>query len=153
MQRRWGRGKLTKIKQEGSFGLNLRSEDMRKLKHPGTVMGLFALGLEVVGVASGAYVYASFPIRILGVPLFVPTMWVILSYLAYLLYNRYGIFGILSVWLIDLLCLEPIAYTFNLWRWTQPYTVLTVPFGTVANAGVWIFMMALGTKLWGMMKS
>ncbi|HII06956.1 MAG TPA: hypothetical protein HA349_06490 [Methanotrichaceae archaeon] len=33
---------------------------MRKLMHPGAVMGLFALGLEATGVASGAYAYGGF---------------------------------------------------------------------------------------------
>ena len=31
---------------------------MKKLRHPGAVMGLFALALEATGVASGAYVVA-----------------------------------------------------------------------------------------------
>ena len=47
---------------------------MRELRRPGTVMGLLALGLEATGVASGAYVYGDFPIKILGVPLFIPVM-------------------------------------------------------------------------------
>ncbi|MBA7715369.1 hypothetical protein ES703_124410 [subsurface metagenome] len=42
---------------------------MRRLRHPGVVMGLFALGLEANGVASGAYVYGDFPLKIFGVPL------------------------------------------------------------------------------------
>ena len=41
---------------------------MRKIKHPGAVMGLFALALEATGVASGAYVYGDFPLKILGSP-------------------------------------------------------------------------------------
>jgi len=45
---------------------------MRRLKRPGAVMGLLALGLEAAGVASGAYVYGDFPIKILGVPLSIP---------------------------------------------------------------------------------
>jgi len=49
---------------------------MRKLKRPGAVMGIFALGLEATGVASGAYVYGDFPLKILGVPLCIPVMWV-----------------------------------------------------------------------------
>ena len=32
---------------------------MRKLKRPGAVMGLFALGVEATGIASGAYVYGA----------------------------------------------------------------------------------------------
>ena len=32
---------------------------MRKLKRPGAVMGLFVLGVEATGVASGAYVYGA----------------------------------------------------------------------------------------------
>jgi len=32
---------------------------MGRLKHPGAVIGLFAFGLEAVGVASGAYVYVA----------------------------------------------------------------------------------------------
>ncbi|GAH19825.1 unnamed protein product, partial [marine sediment metagenome] len=34
-----------------------RISTKRKVKHPGAVMGIFALGLEATGVASGAYVY------------------------------------------------------------------------------------------------
>ncbi len=33
---------------------------MRRLRHPGIVMGLFALGLEATGVASGARAPDSF---------------------------------------------------------------------------------------------
>ena len=32
---------------------------MRKLRHPGVVMEVFALALEPTGVASGAYVYSA----------------------------------------------------------------------------------------------
>lgn len=59
-----------------------RPSEMRKLRHPGAVMGLFALGLEATGVASGAYVYGDFPIKILEVPLCIPIMWVLVMALA-----------------------------------------------------------------------
>ena len=62
----------------------------RKLKHPGVVMGLFALALEATGVAAGAYVYGDFPIKILGVPLCIPVMWVLVMAMAYVVSERYG---------------------------------------------------------------
>ena len=122
---------------------------MRKLKHPGAVMGIFALGLEATGVASGAYVYGGFPIKILGVPLCIPVMWVLIMALAYVVSERYGpAVGVLAVCGVDLMILEPVAYSLNWWRWDSPYSLLIVPFGTVANALVWLGMCLIGIKLW-----
>ena len=122
---------------------------MRRLRHPGAVMGLFALGLEATGVASGAYVYGDFPIKILGVPLCIPVMWVLIMVMAYVISERYGpTVGVLAICSIDLMILEPIAYSLNWWRWDSPYSLLIVPFGTVANALVWGLMGLIGIKLW-----
>jgi len=63
---------------------------MKRLNRPGAVMGLFALGLEATGVASGAYVYGDFPIKILGVPLCIPVMWVLVMALAYVVSLEHG---------------------------------------------------------------
>jgi len=127
---------------------------MRKLSHPGAVMGLFALGLEATGVASGAYVYGDFPIKILGVPLCIPIMWVLMMALAYFVSERYGpAVGVLAVCGVDLMILEPIAYSLNWWRWESPYSLLLIPFGTVANALVWGGMCLIGIKLWEMKKN
>ena len=126
---------------------------MRKLKHPGAVMGIFALGLEATGVASGAYVYGDFPIKILGVPLCIPVMWVLIMAMAYVISERYGpTVGVLTVCGVDLMILEPIAYSLNWWRWDSPYSLLIIPFGTVANAIVWALMGLIGIKLWDMRK-
>ena len=127
---------------------------MRKLRHPGAVMGLLALGLEATGVASGAYVYGDFPIKILGVPLCIPVMWVLVMTLAYVVSERYGpAVGVLAVCGVDLMILEPIAYSLNWWRWESPYSLLLIPFGTVANALVWGGMCLIGIKLWEMKKN
>ena len=122
---------------------------MRKLKRPGAVMGIFALGLEATGVASGAYVYGDFPIKILGVPLCIPVMWVLVMAMAYVISEQYGpTVGVLAICGIDLMILEPVAYSLNWWRWDSPYSLLIIPFGTVANALVWGLMGVLGIKLW-----
>ena len=127
---------------------------MRKLKHPSAVMGLFALILEATGVASGAYVYGDFPLKILGVPLCIPIMWVLVMALAYVVSERYGpAVGVLAVCGVDLMILEPIAYRLNWWRWESPYSLLIIPFGTVANALVWSGMCLIGIKLWEMKKN
>ena len=124
---------------------------MRELRHPGAVMGIFALGLEATGVASGAYVYGDFPIKILGVPLCIPVMWVLVMAMAYMISERYGpTVGVLAICSIDLMILEPIAYHLNWWRWVSPYSFLIIPFGTVANALVWGLMGVIGIRLWEM---
>ncbi len=76
---------------------------MRKLRHPGAVMGVFALGLESTGVASGAYVYGDSPLNILGVPLCIPVMWVLVMALAYVISKEHGsLVGVLSAYSLDL---------------------------------------------------
>ena len=127
---------------------------MRKLSHPGAVMGLLALGLEAAGVASSAYVYGDFPIKILGVPLCIPVMWILVMALAYMVSERYGpAIGVLAICGVDLMILEPVAYHLNWWRWVSPYSLLIIPFGTVANALVWGGMCIIGIKLWEMKKN
>ncbi|MBA7650536.1 hypothetical protein ES703_58342 [subsurface metagenome] len=121
---------------------------MRRLRHPGVVMGLFALGLEATGVASGAYVYGDFPLKILGVPLCIPVMWVLVMALAYMVSERYGpAIGILSVCCVDLI-LEPVAYATGIWTWLRPYTPQVYFGSTIANAIVWALMGLIGIKLW-----
>jgi len=119
-----------------------------KLRYPGTVMGLFALGLEAVGVASGAYVYGDFPIKILGVPLCIPVMWVLVMALAYAVSLEHGpVVGILTAYSLDLV-LEPAAYYTGIWTWLQPYTPQIYFGSTVANTLVWAAMCLIGIKLW-----
>jgi len=121
---------------------------MRKLRRPGTVMGLFALGLEATGVASGAYVYSDFPIKILGVPLCIPVMWVLVMALAYVVSLEHGpLVGVLVAYSIDLI-LEPVAYITGIWTWLEPYTLQVYWGSTVANALVWLGMCLIGIKLW-----
>ncbi len=121
---------------------------MRKLRYPGAVMGIFALGLEATGVASGAYVYGDFPIKILGVPLCIPVMWVLVMTLAYVISKEHGpLVGVLSAYSLDL-ALEPIAYYTGIWTWLEPYTLQVYWGSTVANALVWLGMCIIGTKLW-----
>jgi uncharacterized membrane protein len=121
---------------------------MRRLKCPGAVMGLFALGLEATGVASGAYVYGDFPLKILGVPLCIPVMWVLVMAMAYLVSERYGPYvGILAICGIDLV-LEPLAYYMGIWTWLQPYTLQIYFSSTIANSLVWAGMCLIGIKLW-----
>jgi len=84
---------------------------MRKLRRPGAVMGLLAFCLEATGVASGAYVYGDFPIKILGVPLCIPVMWILVMILAYVVSERYGpTIGVLATCSVDLV-LETLVYT------------------------------------------
>ena len=121
---------------------------MRKLRCPGAVMGLFALGLEATGVASGAYVYGDFPLKILGVPLCIPVMWVLVMALAYVISKEHGpLAGVLSAYSLDL-ALEPIAYHTRAWVWLEPYTMQVYWGSTLANALVWGGMCYLGIKLW-----
>jgi len=125
---------------------------MRNLRHPGAVMGLFALALEATGVASGAYVYGDFPIKILGVPLCIPVMWVLVMTIAYIVSLEHGlIVGVLAAGSVDLI-LEPIAFYTGIWTWLQPYTTQVYWGSTVANALVWMLMCYLGIKLWGLRK-
>jgi len=66
--------------------------------------------LEATGIASGAYVYGDFPLKILGVPLCIPIMWVLVMALAYVVNEKYGpVAGILTAYSLDLI-LEPAAY-------------------------------------------
>ncbi len=121
---------------------------MRRLRHPGAVMGIFALGLEATGVASGAYVYGDFPIKILGVPLCISVMWVLVMTLAYVISMEHGpLVGVLSAYSLDLV-LEPVAYYTGIWTWLEPYTLQVYWGSTVANALVWLGMCYLGIKLW-----
>jgi len=125
---------------------------MRKLRHPGAVMGLFALCLEATGVASGAYVYGHFPIKILGVPLCIPIMWVLVMAMAYMVSERYGpAVGVLSACGADLI-LEPVAYATGIWTWLRPYTPQVYFGSTIANALVWGGMCLIGIKLWELRK-
>ena len=121
---------------------------MRSLKLPSAVMGLFASGLVATGVASGAYVYGDFPLKILGVPLCIPIMWILVMALAYVVSEKYGpAIGVLAAYSLDLV-LEPVAFYMGIWTWLQPYT-LQIYFGsTVANALVWGGMCLIGIKLW-----
>jgi len=112
------------------------------------MMGLFALGLEVVGVASGAYVYGDFPIKVLGVPLCIPVMWVLVMALAYAVSLEHGpVVGVLAAYSLDLV-LEPAAYYTGIWTWLQPYTPQIYFGSTVANTLVWAAMCLIGIKLW-----
>ncbi len=121
---------------------------MRRLKHPSAVMGLFALILEATGVASGAFVYGDFPIKIIGVPLCIPVMWVLVMALAYVVSERYGpAVGVLAVCGVDLI-LEPVAYYTGIWTWLRPYTPQVYFGSTIANALVWAGMCLIGIKLW-----
>jgi len=122
---------------------------MRKIKYPGAVMGIFSLGLEATGVASGAYVYGAFPIKLLGVPLFVPIMWILIMKLAYVVAEDHGVaVGVLAAWGLDLV-LEPFAWVTGIWTWLQPFTAQVYWGSTTANAVVWILMAYAGIKLWG----
>ena len=120
----------------------------RKLKHPGAVMGLLALELEAAGVASGAYVYGDFPLKILGVPLCIPLMWVLVMALAYVVSEKYGpAVDVAAMCSVDLV-LEPVAYYTGIWTWLQPYTPQIYFGSTIANTFVWAGMCLIGIKLW-----
>lgn len=121
---------------------------MRSLKRPGTVMGLFALGLEAMGVASGAYEYGAFPLQLFGVPLCIPLMWVLVMMLAYVISTEYGVTaGVLGAYSLDLI-LEPMAYFTGIWTWLEPFSAQVYWGSTTANAAVWILMCYAGVKLW-----
>ena len=121
---------------------------MMKFKRPGAVMGIFALGLEATGVASGAYAYGAFPIKLLGVPLCIPFMWVLVMMLAYVVAEDHGVaMGVLVAWGLDLV-LEPMAYFTGIWTWLRPYTAQIYWGSTTANAVVWLLMCYAGVKLW-----
>ena len=107
---------------------------MRKLKRPGAVMVLFVLGLEATGVASGAYVYGDFLIKILGVLLCIPVMWVLVMALAYVVSLERGpLVGVLVAYSLDLV-LEPVAYFTGIWTWLEPYLPQIYFGSTIANA-------------------
>ena len=119
---------------------------MKRLNRPGAWLGLFALGIEATGVASGAYAYGDFPIKILGVPLCIPVMWVLVMALAYVISTEHGpLVGILAAYSLDLI-LEPVAFHTGIWTWLEPYTLQVYWGSTVANALVWIGMCYLGTQ-------
>ena len=80
----------------------------------GALYGAGAFLLEATGVASGAYAYGAFPLKILGVPLCIPLMWVGVGLLAHLAYRRFGWKGVLLAYGVDLV-LEPLAYYAGLW--------------------------------------
>jgi len=121
---------------------------MKRLNRPGTVMGIIALALEAAGVASGAYVYGDFPIKILGVPLCIPVMWVLVMALAYAVSLKHGpLIGVLAASSVDLI-LEPIAFYTGIWTWLEPYTAQIYFGSTIANALVWAGMCLIGIKLW-----
>lgn len=109
--------------------------------------GLYAFLLEAGGVASGIYTYGDFLIKILGVPLFIPIMWVAIAFLACLMYRRYGWKGIFIAYGFDLI-LEPLAYYTGLWTWLNTYTPQIYFGSTVLNVLVWIGMCLLGAKLY-----
>lgn len=109
--------------------------------------GSLALALELVGVNSGAYTYGEFPLKLDGVPLSIPLMWVLVGFLSCFFKEKLGWKGVLLTALIDLLILEPLTYFFNVWWWTNPRTALVNPFGTVANFLVWLVMAGLGAIL------
>ena len=121
---------------------------MRKLRRPGVLIALFALGLEAAGVASGAYVYGDFPLKVLGVPLCIPVMWVLVMALAYVISTKHGpLVGVLAAYSLDLV-LEPVAYYTGIWTWLEPYTPQIYFGSTIANALVWVGMCLIGIKLW-----
>jgi len=120
---------------------------MREVKYPGVVLGLTGLTLEILGVSSGAYHYGWQPLKILGVPLSIPMMWSLVGFTAYVLSRRFGVFwGVLGAYSLDLI-LEPLAYYFNLWTWTSPYTPQIYFGSTVGNLLVWVGMCCLGVIL------
>ena len=123
---------------------------MKRLNRPGAVMGLFALALEATGVAAGAYVYGDFPIKILGVPLCIPVMWVLVMTLAYVVSLEHGpLIGVLAAYSVALI-LEPVAFYTGIWTWLEPYTAQIYFGSTIANALVWAGMCLIGIKLWDM---
>lgn len=125
---------------------------MRKLKYPGAAMGIFAFGLEATGVASGAYEYGVFPLKLLGVPLCIPLMWVLVMTLAYVVAEEHGMLtGVLVAWGLDLV-LEPLAHFTGIWTWLKPYTAQVYWGSTIANAMIWILMAYAGIRLWGVKK-
>lgn len=112
----------------------------------GAVYGAGAFLLEVTGVASGAYAYGAFPLKILGVPLCIPLLWVAVGFLAYLAYHKFGWKGILVAYSLDL-ALEPLAYHTGVWTWLNTYSAQIYFGSTVGNALVWLAMCALGALL------
>ncbi len=122
---------------------------MVKLKRPSAVMGIFAFGLEATGVASGAYAYSSlFPVKLLGVPLIIPALWVLVMKLAYAVSRKYGVgVGVAAAIALDLV-LEPLAAATGAWVWLNPYTTQIYFGSTIGNLVIWCGMAYLGIKLW-----
>lgn len=119
---------------------------MRKPDGRGILYGIGAFLLEATGVASGAYCYGDFPLKILGVPLFIPIMWTLIAYFAYIMFESYGSIGLLIAYCIDLI-LEPLAYHTGLWTWLNPYSTQIYFGSTIANALVWMGMCLIGVIL------
>jgi len=71
------------------------------------LIGSTALALEVLGVASGAYYYDGFPLKVLGVPPSIIAMWVGVAFLAYYVSSKTNIItGVLVAYSLDLV-LDP----------------------------------------------
>lgn len=119
---------------------------MRKLDGRGLTYGTGAFLLEATGVASGAYTYGNFPLKICGVPLCIPFVWLIMAYLAYLLFESCGAIGIFLAYLIDLI-LEPLAAEYGLWTWLKTFTAQIYFGSTFGNVIVWILMLVIGVYL------
>ena len=117
------------------------------------VIGSTALALETLGVSSGAYYYNEwFPLKVIGVPASIVLMWVAVALLAYYLSLRYGVLvGVLAAYSLDLV-LEPLAYYFGLWTWTNTYTPQVYFGSTTANAVVWLGMCLLGVWVYGRLR-
>lgn len=108
-------------------------------------IGLIALFLEMLGVASGSYSYGAYPLKLFGVPLAVILGWIIVCILAYAISLKKGLLiGILAAYTIDL-ALEPLAYYLGLWVWTNGVFTTQIYFGsTVGNVIVWLTMLTFG---------
>ena len=118
----------------------------RKLDGRGALYGAVAFFIEATGVASGAYAYGAFPLKVMGVPLCIPFMWVGVAFIAYLMYERFGWKGVLVAYGLDLF-LEPLAYYAGLWTWRSTYSAQIYFGSTVGNALVWLAMCVLGAKV------
>ena len=112
------------------------------------LIAMCAFGLEVIGVGTGAYTYSPSAFKILGVPLDIMALWTVVGALSWWVSTRRGLLaGVLTGVLVDLLLLEPLAYTLRWWWWTSDFTPHLGMFGTVGNIVAWTAMTLLSVAV------
>ncbi|GAF83622.1 unnamed protein product [marine sediment metagenome] len=108
------------------------------------IISFIGFVLEALGVNSGCYSYASFPLKIFGVPISIVFGWAIVCGIAYWVSTKKGlVVGVLAAYSIDLV-LEPIAHSTGAWGWTNSLTTQIYFGSTIGNIIIWLLMLTIG---------